>query len=96
MACKTNCNYNRRTWLNPTSSDSTGSVVAFDGYVTDLDNGNQYPQLFLEISDCHRKIRLHQTSDDSREDFIVKMKLLQNEISLFIGALEDKLVGENT
>lgn len=88
MACKMNCNYNRRTWLNPTSSDSTGSVVAFDGDITDLDSGNQYPQLFLEISDCHHKIRLHQTSDDSREDFVRKMKLLQSEISLFIENLE--------
>ena len=82
--------YNRRTWLNPVSSDSTGAIVAFNGEVTDLDTGNRYPQLFLEISDCHHKIRLHQTSDDTTADFIDKIKLLRAEIDLFITHLEEE------
>jgi len=80
--------YNRRVWLNKKTCDSTGSLVAFDGEVTDLDSKNKYQQTFLEIADCRTKIRLHRTSDDSREDFISKMKLLEKEIKLFIDYLE--------
>jgi hypothetical protein len=81
--------YNKRTWLNPETKDATSHVVAFNGIVTDF-KGKIYPSTFLEISDCQHKIRLHQTSDDSREDFIQKMKLLKNEIDLFIIHLENK------
>jgi hypothetical protein len=80
--------YNSRTWLNPLDSDSTGSVVAYDGEVTDLDTGKKYPQTFLEISDCRNKVRLHLTSDDRKELFIEKMKQLNYEIELFIKHLE--------
>ena len=65
-------------------------MVAFDGMVTDIDTKEQYPQLFLEISDCKTKVRLHQTSDDTREDFIIKMELLKHELVLFINHLENK------
>jgi hypothetical protein len=80
--------YNKRTWLNPEDSDSTGSVVAYSGEVTDLDTGKKYPEQFLEISDCRTKIRLHLTSDDTPESFITKIKLLRSEIDLFIKYLE--------
>lgn len=83
--------YNKRVWLNPKTSDSTGSVVAFDGKVTDLDTGKKYPQTFLEISDCRSKARLHLTSDDTKELFIKKMKMLKNEIDLFIKHLEKNI-----
>ncbi len=80
--------YNKRTWLNAESCDSTGSVVAYDGKVTDLDTNNQYTQRFLEIADCHHKIRLHKTSDDTDKDFLDKMRLLKSEIDQFINYLE--------
>ncbi|PKQ69375.1 hypothetical protein BZG01_00105 [Labilibaculum manganireducens] len=83
--------YNSRTWLNPTNSDSTGSVVAFDGEVTDLDTGKKYPQTFLELADCRNKVRLHLTSDDTKELFIEKMKQLNYEINLFINHLEKNI-----
>ena len=79
--------YNKRTWLNSIKSDSTGSVVAFDGKVTDF-KGKEYNSTFLEIADCQNKIKLHQTSDDTRKDFIKKMKLLNSEIEKFISHLE--------
>lgn len=81
--------YNRRTWLNAETSDSTGSIVAFDGKVTDLDTDNKYTQRFLEIADCRNKVRLHKTSDDNDEDFLNKMKLLKSEIEQFIEYLEN-------
>ena len=81
--------YNKRTWLNAIKSDSTGSVVAFDGKVT---YGNELvDSTFLEVSDCRHKIRLHLTSDDDKQDFIDKMKLLRNEIDEFINHLEKDL-----
>ncbi len=76
--------YNKRTWLNTEKSDSTGSVVAFDGKVTDLDTNKEYPQRYLEIADCRTKVRLHKTSDDTDEDFLNKMKLLKSEIEQFV------------
>jgi len=78
--------YSKRTWLNPIKSDSSSSVVAFDGKVIYKDE--LVDDRFLEIADCRNKIRLHQTSDDTKEDFIDKMKLLKNEIELFIEHLE--------
>lgn len=81
--------YNKRTWLNSIKSDSTGSVVAFDGKVTDIDNERSYDQRFLEIADCRNKVRLHQTSDDTKEDFIEKMELLHYEIGAFIDHLKN-------
>jgi hypothetical protein len=80
--------YNKRTWLNKETCDSTSSIVAYDGEVTDIDTDNKYPQLFLEIADCHHKIRLHKTSDDTYEDFLDKMKLLKSEVEQFIQYLE--------
>lgn len=79
--------YNRRTWLNPETKDATSYVVAFNGRVTDF-KGEVYPSTFLEIADCSRKVQLHQTSDDTREEFITKLKLLKDEIELFINHLE--------
>jgi len=81
--------YNKRTWLNSAKCDSTGSVVAFDGKVTDIDTGKKYTQRFLEIADCRSKVRLHKTSDDTDKDFLDKMKLLKREIDLFINHLEN-------
>lgn len=89
-----NPGYNKRTWLNNKYSDSTSSVVAFDGEVTDLDTENKYPQRFLEIADCHHKIRIHLTSDDTSEDFLNKIKLLKNEIGEFVSYLENELLEE--
>jgi len=81
--------YNKRTWLNSESCDSTGSIVTFDGKVTDIDSKKEYEQRFLEIADCRNKVRLHKTSDDTNEDFLTKMKLIKSEIEQFISHLEN-------
>ena len=77
--------------MNPLKSDSTGSVVAFDGDIVDFE-GEKYPETFLEISDCHHKVRLHITSDDTRKQFISKLKLLNSEIDKFIKHLENEKI----
>ena len=80
--------YNRRTWLNKNDSPSTGSVVAFDGET--LWKGKKIRNTFLSVSDCFVSARLVKTDDDSIGDFIDKMKLLRNEIDLFISHLEKR------
>lgn len=81
--------YNRRTWLNKNDSPSTGSVVAFDGITTWRDE--KIRNIFLSISDCNVSARLHKTDDDTIRDFVNKMKLLKDEIQLFITHLEKEI-----
>ena len=79
--------YNKRVWLNKSSSPSTGSVTAFHGPAK---YGRDKTDIWtwLEISDCHVKARLHKTNDDTMQDFINKMKKLRKIISDFIDFLE--------
>lgn len=78
--------YSKRTWLNKDNSPSIGNVVAFDGETTW--RGENYRNTFLSISDCAVSARLHKTEDDTIDDFVDKIKLLKNEIELFIDHLE--------
>lgn len=78
--------YNKRTWLNKENSPSTGNIVAFEGDI--LWKGEKIHSVFLSISDCNVSVRLHKSDEDSVQDFIDKMKILRNEIDLFINHLE--------
>ncbi|MEG1009360.1 MAG: hypothetical protein RSE41_01135 [Clostridia bacterium] len=79
--------YNKRIWLNKLSSPSTGNVVAFDGFITYKEKNIR--NTFLSVSDCNNSVRLHKTEDDTLEDFIDKIKLLRDELNLFINHLEN-------
>lgn len=81
--------YNKRVWLNKTNSPSTGNVVAFDGMTTWREE--KIRNVFLSVSDCNVSVRLHKTDDDTIRDFVNKMKLLKDEIQLFINHLEKEL-----
>ena len=81
--------YNKRTWLNKANSPSTGNVVAFDGMTTWRDE--KIRNIFLSVSDCNVSVRLHKTDDDTIREFVNKMKLLNDEIQLFINHLEKEL-----
>jgi hypothetical protein len=81
--------YNRRVWLNEESSPSSGSVVAYHGKPPwDNDKWKDRDYMFLEVSDCNNKIRLHQTDNDTKEDFINKLKTLSSTIDIFLQYLE--------
>lgn len=84
--------YNRRIWLNSESSRSTGSLVCFDGK-TEFSDGVDRDS-FIEIADCHGKVRLHKSSDDSISDFIQKLSTMRNEIDFFINHLQTKVINE--
>lgn len=78
--------YNKRVWLNPERKDSTASFVAYDGVVTYKDKSVE--SRFIEISDCQTKIRLHQTTDDSMDDFVNKLQMLHDNLGDFIEYLK--------
>lgn len=77
--------YNKRTWLNKENSPSLGSIVTFDGEVQYSDGLER--TTFLALSDCSKTIKLIKNTE-STTDFINKMKLLRDEINLFIEHLE--------
>lgn len=84
--------YNCRIWLNSENSRSTGSVVCFDGK-TEFSDGAARDS-FIEIADCHGKVRIHKTSDDSVTEFIQKLSSMRNEIDFFINHLKTKIINE--
>jgi hypothetical protein len=81
-------NYCKRIWLNPKQSASTGSVVVFDGKAT---WGYKKPEhtRFLELSDCHGKVKLHQCKFETKKTYIKKIKLLYKTIGKYIEHLEE-------
>lgn len=79
--------YNKRVWLNSERSHYTGSIVCHDGVVSNRGNpAERYT--FIEISDCHGKSRIHYDNNLDMQDFVDKLKLLRDEIELFIEHLE--------
>lgn len=78
--------YNKRTWLNDLKSSSTSSIVTFDGAVQYPDK--IYRDTFVKISDCKDSIKLHKKDIEPMEEFTKKLRLLKNEIELFINHLE--------
>ena len=75
--------YSKRVWLNDGHLPSTGSVVAYHGDIAYPD-GVDKAVAFLEVSDCHSKVRLHFTPTDSMDQFIKKMETLRGVIEDFI------------
>jgi len=79
--------YAKRLWLNKESSPSTGSVAAYRGEMMFGDNLKRQTA-FLELADCHGKIRLHVSPMDTMEEFIVKMEKLRDFVDDFITYLD--------
>lgn len=88
-------NYVKREWLNGDMSYSTGSVVSYHGKSSDpyLDHKKEPTEthiMYLEISDCHHKVKLHRAYQDTPEEFIEKLKKLRMHIDDFITFLEEE------
>jgi hypothetical protein len=77
--------YKTQTWLNPENHPSTGNVVCFHG--KSPWEKRKKKLTYLQISDCNNSIRLHRTDFDSKEDFCIKLKLLESAIREFRLAL---------
>lgn len=83
----TNNKYNKRIWLNSDKSHYTGSLVCHDGIVSNRGKPKAR-YVFMEVSDCHGKARIHTDDNLSISDYIDKLKLIRDEIDLFIDHLE--------
>ncbi len=79
--------YNKRTFLNGINSHYTGSVVCHDGVVSNRGKpAERYT--FIEIADCHGKVRIHTDLNLTMDEYIDKLKLLINELEDFVSHLE--------
>ncbi len=81
--------FSLRTWLNPDGHSSTGSIVVFDGMSswTNMD-GEPQKTMFIEVSDCHGKVRIHQAKSDTREMFTAKVRVMHDVLSEFLAHLD--------
>lgn len=73
--------YKREAWLNPTDSPSTGSIVCYDGDIEYTEG--EAPCTFVEIADCHNKVRLHLAHTDTTAQFIDKIDAIINQLNQF-------------
>lgn len=78
--------YNTRTFLNPSTSPSTGSIICYDGETTFHNETER--NMFVEIADCRNKVRIHKCLEDSPKQFLDKVKLMRDELNNFIKHLE--------
>lgn len=78
---KTKTYFKSEKWLNSQTSSSTGSIVCYDG-VFEGTEGSCYCT-FVEIADCHNKVRLHRSHVDTNEEFLEKVNSLITILSLF-------------
>lgn len=86
--------YNRRVFLAAPHLPSTSTVVCYEGPPGWHDKDR--PALrdkFLEVSNCHNSIRLHQVDAETDIEFIDKLKKLHTELGLFINYLESDECG---
>jgi len=88
--CKTGIHYSKRKWLNPDGHSASASVVAYSGQGHWEEHGERAIWTFLEIADCHGKVRLHKAQFDTMEDYTNKLALLRDEIDRFIKHLKGK------
>lgn len=81
--------YGIKKFLSSPNFPSTSSIVCYKGPPNWTHESNpDYEDKFVEISDCHSKIRLHQTDIETDADFIRKLKRLEHELKTFIEYLE--------
>ena len=80
--------YNKRTWLNPDGNPSTASVVSFVGKTKWRDDLPPFDNYYLEIADCNTKIRLHKTAEETKEEWVAKLRKLRNHLDEYLQYLE--------
>lgn len=85
---KNKCFYNTRVWLNKNSSRNTGSIVCYDGITEFSDGMNE--DSFVEIADCHNKVRIHKDLNGTNDEWLNKLRLLRDNLNNFILFLESK------
>lgn len=62
--------YNKREFINSEDSHYTGSLCCFDGIVSNQSRSAERYS-FIELADCHNKVRIHTDRNAGNEDEIV-------------------------
>lgn len=89
-AKKMNVAYNDRLFLNTKDCGATSAMVLFDGIDHTYDN-KPVRLSFVEISDCHRKVRIHQTHDNTPSEYLDKIKLIYSRLGSYIKHLQQNI-----
>jgi hypothetical protein len=77
--------YIKKVFLAGGNCPSTSTVVCYEGPPSWIDKERpDFKEKFFEVSNCHNKIRLHQTDLETDEDFILKLVKLKDELHSFI------------
>lgn len=80
--------YCKRVWLNQDDSPSTGSIVCYAGDLEWDDGWN--PSYFVEVSDCHNKIRIHQSCQDTLEEYITKVRAMRDALTDYLNEIDSQ------
>jgi len=81
--------YNTRKWLNKKNSMSSGSVFIYEGKYP-YNGSKLVDSKFIEISDCHSKVRLHKSFADSDKDWEYKVDRLIKELIKYRDYMDNK------
>jgi hypothetical protein len=77
--------YNKRVWVNPEDSPSTGYILAYHGpahWVASKD-GERRLESFFEVAYCQQKARLNKCNFDSMDEFIQKIEMVRDAAAEF-------------
>ncbi len=82
--------YKRHTELNG-ATPSTGTITCYDGIIVDGKTKEEWEDQFIEITDCHNKVRLHRGSYDDDQAWLMKVHTLRREINEYYDHLIEKM-----
>lgn len=82
--CKTR--YKKTVDLNEELSPYTGSITCYDGEII-YDEGKPFQEQFVEISDCHNKVRIHRGRCQGEIDYVNKLIKMKDAISEYLDHL---------
>jgi hypothetical protein len=84
--------YCKKIFLEADELPSTSTLVCYEGKPAWADKDRpDYRDKFVEIGNCHEKIRLHKTDLETDRQFLLKIALLRDELSEFLDYLYQRL-----
>lgn len=78
-----------REWLNDLESPSTGTIAVFDGEVQWCSEESPGRRVWVEVSDCHCKVRVHKSYEQTTQQFCDKVRKMRDVLNGFIDHLEE-------
>jgi hypothetical protein len=84
--------YCRKIFLADEDLSSTSTLVCYEGPPAWKDKDRpEFREKFVEIGNCHCKIRLHKTDAETDRQFLLKIALLRDQLSEFLDYLYQRL-----